>query len=418
MGKIISNKHYSEPSAITLSKFSETPYKFGEIIVCNSAENPGLYILTDGAQESAVINATSGEYIKLKGFVVPDGDIAQIHLSEDDTVSAALGKVVRLIQDARDNAMPPLGGGLSDENGVLSVLVDNTTIKLTPDGKLYSVGGGGSQGGGGTYIPGAYIAIDGDNVISVTGITPDSYATKAELADYAKKSEIEETYAKKSELNGLATTSDVEAGVQEAKDYANDNFATTAFVETYVEEHAGGGADPAAINAEKERAMAAEAELQEGINQLSGTVSDLADDVDERFDEVIEIATATTQAIETLNGRVDENESDIEELKQTVAGLDPSSMTLISTNVLTSAEPFEVDGVEYEAGTYLVMTFGVEGDESTYKTSYSNISPIISAGKEYMTEAQYNTLVEEGEVTIDGRTVVFDPNVDYYTFED
>ena len=185
-----------------------------------------------------------------------------------------------------------------------------------------------------------------------------------------------------------------------------------------MEEHAGGGADPSAINAEKERAMAAEAELQEGINQLSETVSDLAEDVDERFDDVIEIATATTQAIETLSGRVDENESDIEELKQTVAGLDPSSMSLIRTSVMTSAVPFEVDGVEYEAGTYLVMTFGVEGDESTYKTSYSNISPIISAGKEYMTEEQYNTLVEEGEVTIDGRTIVFDPNVDYYTFED
>lgn len=404
---IIVNKHRSEKSAITESLFTGPgDYKLGELVICNDKNDPGIYILVrDGANDTP-INVTSAEHIKLAGYVKPDG-AGSYELSQDDTVSEAFGKVVKLIEQSGGQSMPNTGDALSVDNEALNVRFDNYTIKLNSDNKLYVdttvVGGGGGEGGI-IYTPGRYIAISGSE-ISVTGITPDAYATKAELAGYATTAELQ-TYATKSELEGLATASDVAAGVQEAKDYVDgQEFATTGFVETYVAEHGGGGGgDPTALNNEIARATSAETALGNRIDQLAETVNDNA--------------TATTETLEAIDGRVGANESAISELQQTVSGLDPSSMTLIGTNVITETQPFEVDGVEYEAGTYLVMTFGVEGDETTYRTSYSNISPIISAGKEYLTEAQYATLVEEGEVEVDGRTIIFDPNVDYYTFED
>lgn len=359
--KIIVNKHYAEKSAITQSVFaSNTTHRLGEIIICNSKDDPGIFIMVTDGNTSAPINVTSAENIKLAGYVKPDG-AGSYELSQDDTVSEAFGKVVKLIEDTAEHAMPNTGNALSVDNDVLNVRFDNYTIKLDPtENRLYvdtNVVGGG--GGGATYIPGQYIAIDSNNRISVTGITPSEYAT-------------------------------------------------TAFVETYVEEH---GGNPEAIEAETARAISAETALQEGIN-------DLSNDVDERFDDFAQIATATTEAVDTLSGRVGNNETAISDLQQAVSSLDPSNMSLISSSVMSMAEDFEVDGVEYEAGIYLVMTFGIEGDESTYKTSYSNIDPIINAGKEYLTESQYATLVAEGHVVVDGRTIVFDPNVDYYTFED
>ncbi len=293
--KIIINKHFRDPSAITESVFSRQVsqnkyglgkhefFREGEIIVCNDVQKPGLYISVGGTEPNDsfdVINITSGEHAKLIGYHVPDTPADQIELSEDDTVSEAFGKVVKLIDDVRENSMPATGAGLEVVNKTLNVKVDDYTIKVDNNNRIYvdtSVVSGG--GGGEVYRPGDYIAIDNTNTISVTGITPDSYATKE-----------------------------------------------------YVDEK--------------------------------------------------------------------------------------SRMGIVGTMVTTATESFIIDGQTYEPGTYLVIISGTKGDETTYEYSYSNISPIINAGKEYLTEAQYETLIEEGEVEVDGRTIVFDSNVDYYTYED
>ena len=66
-----------------------------------------------------------------------------------------------------------------------------------------------------------------------------------------------------------------------------------------------------------------------------------------------------------------------------------------------------LDGNQYPAGTYLVLGFGPDGGTITY--SYSEISALIDAGSVYLTEDEYEELVNAGTV---------DPNVTYYTYEE
>lgn len=66
-----------------------------------------------------------------------------------------------------------------------------------------------------------------------------------------------------------------------------------------------------------------------------------------------------------------------------------------------------LDGHTYPAGIYLVLGFGPDGGLITY--SYSDISNLVNVDDVYLTEEEYQELVDEGAV---------DPNVTYYTYED
>jgi hypothetical protein len=105
-------------------------------------------------------------------------------------------------------------------------------------------------------------------------------------------------------------------------------------------------------------------------------------------------------------------------MTQYVDRIDPTNLTLVGSSVTSATESFEVDGVVYPPGVYLVLVFGRPGDESSYVYSFNDISGVITAGKEYLTEEQYEELIENGSVVVDGRTIFYDDNVDYYTFED
>lgn len=151
----------------------------------------------------------------------------------DEQVSA-LTAAIEGKQDAFET-----GGALQLENGILSVLVDGTTIKIDENtNKLHVIGGG---SGSTQYIPGQYISIE-DDVISVTGITPDEYATKQELEVATEETRIgaivaatawtvNQGYAKEEDV--IDTVADLLQKIDEAE--ANAITASSQFATEYVD---------------------------------------------------------------------------------------------------------------------------------------------------------------------------------------
>lgn len=370
--KIIVNKHYRNPSDINESVFSnkkkinkygigEDEYlREGEIVICNNTDNPGLYIMTESASTvnpGKVINMTGAENIKLSsGYTESSGTGEYNILVPGDTVDKAFGKLSKQVKEALENAMPNVGDGLeitTDEHGVktLSVLYDDFTIIKNDGGKLQvnlEVIGSGSTGH--VYTAGNLIAIDPHTyAISVTGVTPDDYATKGELSS-AVTSVLSEI-----DSRNYATIDEVADAIANAIIEAEANILVSARTDTvrYVE--------------------------SQGFA---------------KEDEVEEVVSAITSAITELQ----------EEIRQ----IDPSSIELLSTTISSFTETFiGLDGKEHEPGVYMILEFGKPGGTSTF--SYSDVSELINMGSVYLTEEEYEELVENDQV---------DPNVTYYTYEE
>ena len=113
--KIVVNKHYRNPSQITVKSFStlhavnrygldtDEVYREGEIVLCNSEENPGIYMMTASASTlnpGKVINITSGENIKLSSaYTESQEEGSGLTLTSADTMADAFGKVEKHLSD-------------------------------------------------------------------------------------------------------------------------------------------------------------------------------------------------------------------------------------------------------------------------------------------------------------------------------
>lgn len=230
------------------------------------------------------------------------------------------------------------GDGLAFNEGKLDVLVDDATIKVNPTtGKLYAIGGG---EGGATYSPGQYIEIE-NNVISVTGITPDEYATKAELSsassatlqaakdfvageDFAKADDVQDALDELVEYTTTAITAAQDATLAEAKEYVDGQefvkpedivSAVTAAVEAghYMDEDAVDAAIAEAVST-KQDTLTAGKNITIENNVISADVQDIdLDDYAKKEDlenVVADVATAITAsheaAVEEAKAWVDE----------------------------------------------------------------------------------------------------------------
>lgn len=471
--KVIINKHYSSPASIDASVFStkrkinqygvgkDEVLREGEIVLCNDENNPGIYMMTHSASTESpgkVINMTSGENIKLSpAYQESEGTGAALELSGNDTVAQAFGKTSKRIADAEgeiDGAKDRLdaaegrlntaeseitgvkgrldtaesnigtlqtkvhdieesmqeelaaGNGIEINDRTINVLVDNTTIKFTPDGKLYAIGGGGG-GQGGSYIPGSYIAINEDNVISVTGITPGDYAIAtavtesigAALAEAKSYAESEAADAESAAKNYSDTN------LQEAKDYADAKLAS-------------------AVTASEVNAIV-EGKGYQTETQVKGLIDEAIEGIDvSEITQAIADGDATTlnSAKTYTDNQITDVEADITSLNERLDNLDPSSIELITAYTITIAEGDDYewqDGKVHdsgETGVFLVMVFGKPGQPDTYSYSYSNVTSLFN-NELFLTEEEYETLVEEGEVVIEGETYTYDPNKMYYTYE-
>ena len=113
--KIVVNKHYRNPNDINERSFSTIKLvnyyglnkdelcREGEIILCNSEENPGVYMMTESASTlnpGKVINITSGEYVRLSSAYTESQESGSaLTLSSADTVADAMGKVEKHLND-------------------------------------------------------------------------------------------------------------------------------------------------------------------------------------------------------------------------------------------------------------------------------------------------------------------------------
>lgn len=126
----------------------------------------------------------------------------------DSAVTVAKQEVLDEAKEYADEKSEDLAGaGLAYNEGKLDVQVDGTSIVVNGEGRLHVIGGG---SGSTQYEAGDYIKIE-DDVISVTGITPDEYATKDELVE--AMSSVTDTYATKEVLeaeSARATSAETE----------------------------------------------------------------------------------------------------------------------------------------------------------------------------------------------------------------
>lgn len=235
------------------------------------------------------------------------------------------------------------GQALELAEGKLNVLVDDATIKVNPEtGKLYAIGGG---EGGGSYSPGQYIKIEG-NVISVSGITPDEYATKAEVAsaqtdavaeakqyvdtqDFAKADDVQNALDEMVDNVNTAITASQEAAVAEAKEYVDGQefvkpedvaSAVTAAVEAgnYVNEADMNSAITSAVESKQDKLEAGENIKIEG-NVISATFNADLDDYATK-DELNSAATDTLQAAKDyVDGQEFAQRADLENVVEDVA---------------------------------------------------------------------------------------------------
>ena len=465
--KVIINKHYSSPASIDASVFStkrkinqygvgkDEVLREGEIVLCNDENNPGIYMMTHSASTEnpgRVINMTSGENIKLSpAYEEAEGTGSALELSGNDSVAQAFGKTSKRVADAEgeisdakgrlDTAEGKIdtlegkvhdieesmqeelsaGDGIEINNRTISVLIDNTTIKFTPDGKLYAIGGGGSSQGG-SYIPGSYIAINEDNVISVTGITPGDYAIASTVTESIGAALAEaKTYAESEAADAeSAAKSYSDTNLQAAKDYT-DSKLTGGVTEERVNEIVEGKG----YQTESQVNTIVEGKGYQTETQVKGLIDTAIENLDlEEVTQAIENGDAATlsSAKTYTDNQITDVETEITQLNERLDNLDPSSIELITAYTVTIAEGDDYewkDGKVHdsgETGVFLVMVFGKPGEPDTYSYSYSDVTSLFN-NELFLTEEEYETLVEEGEVVIEGQTHTYDPNKMYYTYE-
>lgn len=143
MGKIVVNKHYKDPNAITPEVFSKLgnigtgeKYREGEVVICNNENEPGIFIMT------------AGEETAHQGHVVKVNSSSAITRSDGTVLEESLVD----LQDQIDNI--PTASTITVKS---TEIVKRTEPFEGKDGKMYPAGTylvmefGDSEGGSSTY---------------------------------------------------------------------------------------------------------------------------------------------------------------------------------------------------------------------------------------------------------------------------
>lgn len=122
------NKHYLDESAINANVFSNDEYRYGEIVICNDIEKPGLYIYTklndaSGSSEKIQkINSVENIYFNNVLDDKVNGDI-----ENGDSIYVAISKLKKEITNIING-----DEGLSDLNGIVGKII--ATLGINKDG--------------------------------------------------------------------------------------------------------------------------------------------------------------------------------------------------------------------------------------------------------------------------------------------
>ena len=290
--------------------------------------------------------------------------VADEGYAKADDVATAITEAVSTKQDALT-----AGAAISLEGNEVSVLFDNTTIKVNDAGKLYAIGGG---EGGSTYSPGQYIKIE-DSVISVTGITPDDYATKDALsAETEARAAADESLEAEIEVVSAAVSAETaarEAAIEEAKAEVL-SAATEAAVaemdeEGYVKEDEVASAITAAV-AEKQDILTAGKNITIENNVISAEFEVDLDDYATK-DEVASAATEAAQsAIDYVDGQQFVKSDDLkdyatkDELSSAATVAAQAAMDYVDGQQFVTSD--ELDGAVAEAVSAVTEDF-IDGDD-------------------------------------------------------
>ena len=158
MSKLVINKHYRKASDINENSFSrekdynqDNPQLFreGEVIISNEDENPGLYIITAGkndtgytGQGARVINITSPDIVRLtSGYTKSSEENPKV--VSGDTVQGAIGKIEKIfdgqterIDAAYDMAERAVEETTAEVDRIRTELSAETTARELADSQL------------------------------------------------------------------------------------------------------------------------------------------------------------------------------------------------------------------------------------------------------------------------------------------
>lgn len=161
MSKLVINKHYRKASDINENSFSREKdyneanpqlFREGEVIISNEDENPGLYIITAGkndtdytGQGARVINITSPDIVRLTSEYTKSSEESP-KVVGGDTVQSAIGKIEKIfdsqterIDAAYDMAERAVEETTEEVDRIRTELSAETTARELADSQLNSL---------------------------------------------------------------------------------------------------------------------------------------------------------------------------------------------------------------------------------------------------------------------------------------
>jgi len=158
MSKLVINKHYRKASDINENSFSREKdyneanpqlFREGEVIISNEDENPGLYIITAGkndtdytGQGARVINITSPDIVRLTSEYTKSSE-ENPKVVGGDTVQSAIGKIEKIfdsqterIDAAYDMAERAVEETTEEVDRIRTELSAETTARELADSQL------------------------------------------------------------------------------------------------------------------------------------------------------------------------------------------------------------------------------------------------------------------------------------------
>lgn len=246
---------------------------------------------------------------------------------------------------------------------------------------------GGGSGSGSTYTAGEYISIEQD-VISVTGITPDQYLTSADTQDLASQAYVDAAIT--GATQGLATENYVDAAITAG----TQDLASQGYVNSAITAATQGLATEAYVTAATQGFM-----TEADVTAITSPIQEQLDDVErvtataltELHDSVVELSGATSGY--ATHAEVTAATANLMTSAQTQSAITAATQDFITSAYtgFTTTEDFEEFAGQMEAKEEVVASAITELHET--KVEGVGVKTI-----EKISQADYNDLVSGGTV--------------------
>lgn len=251
--------------------------------------------------------------------------------------------------------------------------------------------GGGGSGSGSTYTAGEYISIEQD-VISVTGITPDQYLTSADTQDLASQAYVDAAVT--AATQGLATENYVDAAITAG----TQDLASQGYVNSAITAATQGLATEAYVTAATQGFM-----TEADVTAITSPIQTQLDDVErvtataytELHQDIVDLSGATSGY--ATHAEVTAATANLMTSAQTQSAITAATQDFITSAYtgFTTTEDFEEFAGQMEAKEEVVASSLVEldGRFSSYIQGGGDITTMMK-----ISQADYDDLVSGGTV--------------------